>query len=121
MPKPSSKPPSAAPAPQALQTIDPGALAGVSGGARSGRSASASSGSGGGGGGGGGGGSDDALVGALTDILHSLHSISNQPSHGFGAQEMMLFMMMMQQRNAAPVVVQPGLPAIYSNGSTRIF
>jgi hypothetical protein len=119
MPKPSSRSPAQ---PQALQTIDPGALAGVSGGARSGRSASASSSSGSGGGGGGGGGGDsDALLGALSGILDSLHSISSQPSHGFGAQEMMLFMMMMQQRNASPVVVQPALPAVYADGKTRIF
>jgi hypothetical protein len=108
------------PQPQALQTIDPTALANVSGGARSGRTASSAG--GGGGGGGSGGGNNDAVLGALTGILDSLNSLAHQSSSGFSPQEMMLMMMVMQQRNSAPVqVVQPALPAIYTNGTTRVF
>ena len=115
-PKPPAQP---QPQPQALQTIDPTALANVSGGAaRAGRAA----GSGGGGGGGGGGGDSDALLGALTGILDSLSSLADQRPRGFSTQEMMIFMMMMQQRNnAVAVVQQPSLPAIYTNGTNRIF
>lgn len=98
--------------PEALQTIDPTALANVSGGAS--RTPAASSSSGGGG--------DDAVLSALTGILDSLHSLANQPRQGFGAQEMMLFMMMLQQRNSAvQVVQQPALPMIYTNGTNRVF
>jgi hypothetical protein len=99
--------------PEALQTIDPTALASVSGGAS--RTPAAASSSGGGGG-------DEAVLSALTGILDSLSSLANQPRQGFGAQEMMLFMMMMQQRNGAvQVVQQPSLPMIYTNGTNRIF
>jgi len=114
MPRPKSPP-----QPQPLQTIDPTALAGVRGGARAGRTP----GSGGGGGtGGGGGGSDtDAVLGALSGILDSLHSLTSQSSRGFNAQEMMLFMMMLQQRNNAVQVVQPASPVIYTNGTNRVF
>jgi hypothetical protein len=114
MPKPKS------PArPEALQTIDPTALAGVSGGARGGRTAGSGS---GGSGGGGGSGGDEALIGALTGILDSLSSLASQPQRGFNAQEMMLFMMMMQQRSGAvQIAAQPALPVIYTNGTNRIF
>jgi hypothetical protein len=100
---------------QALESIDPTALANVSGGARRAPS------SGGGGGGGGGGSDSDALIGALTGILDSLSSLANQQPRGFNAQEMMVFMMMMQQRNNAVQVVQPATPVIYSNGTHRVF
>jgi hypothetical protein len=79
--------------PKDLQTIDPTALAQVSGGA----SREASSGS-----------SGDAVTAALTGILDSLSSLSkSNQSSGFGANEMMLFMMMMQQRNSSQVVASP--------------
>jgi len=66
-----------------LQTIDPAALAQVSGGAAAPTSS----------------GSDDVLT-ALTGILHSIHSLANQNSGGgFNQQEMLLLMMVMQQRN----------------------
>lgn len=108
--------PKSPPSPQALQTIDPTALANVSGGARAGRTPSS------GGGAGGGGGGDEALIGALTGILDSLSSLASQPQRGFNAQEMMLFMMMMQQRGGAvQVAAQPALPVIYTNGTNRIF
>lgn len=101
--------------PQALQSIDPTALANVSGGARAGRTAGSGSGAGGGSSS-----DNDALMGALTGILDSLSSIANQPQRGFNAQEMMIFMMMMQQRNAVSVA-QPAMPVIYTNGTNRIF
>jgi hypothetical protein len=102
--------------PQALQTIDPTALATVSGGARSGRSATSADTSSSGG-------SSDAVLGALTGILDSLQSLTNQRSTGgFNPEEMMMFMMMMQQRNSGGVqVVQPSLPVIYADGTQRIF
>jgi hypothetical protein len=111
-----SKPKSPAP-PQALQTIDPSALANVSGGRAPTRSGSGSS-----SGGGSGGGGDDALVTALSGILDSLSSLASQPQRSFGAQEMMLLMMMMQRNGGAvQVAPQPALPIIYTNGTNRIF
>lgn len=73
-----------------LQTIDPTALAQVSGGAA--RTAS-------------GGEGDTAVMTALGGILDSLTSLArgNQQS-GFSAQEMMLFMMLVQQRTGPQVV-----------------
>ena len=67
-----------------LQTIDPAALAQVSGGA-TGTSASSTS---------------DPVLTALTGILDSLHELTKQNTGGgFNQQEMLLLMMMMQQRN----------------------
>ncbi|HWU88086.1 MAG TPA: hypothetical protein VN253_12455, partial [Kofleriaceae bacterium] len=113
-PKPSQ------PQPQALQTIDPTALANVSGGMRTPAAAASSSGGGGGGGGGAGG---DAVLSALNGILDSIHSLAGQGRQGggFNAQEMMMFMMMLQQRNSPVQVVQPSLPVIYTNGTNRVF
>jgi hypothetical protein len=103
--------PSKSQQPEALQTIDPTALANVSGGARKPAAASSASSSG-----------DEAVLSALDGILDSLHSLANQPRQGFNAQEMMLFMMMLQQRNnAVQGVQQPALPMIYTNGTNRIF
>lgn len=81
MPKPKAEP-----APTELQTIDPTALANVSGGA---------------------GGTDPAVMQALTGVLDSLQSLSNQRQQGggFGPTEMMMFMMMMGGRNNQPQVV----------------
>lgn len=67
-----------------LQTIDPAALAQVSGGA-TGTSTTSTS---------------DPVLTALTGILDSLKSLTKQNTGGgFNEQEMLLLMMMMQQRN----------------------
>lgn len=74
-----------------LQTIDPTALAQVSGGARTTTSTSA----------------DDATLTALAGIQDSLTSLANQNSGGGGfSNEMLLIMMMMMNRNSQPTVVQ---------------
>ncbi len=74
------------PAPEpiaALQTIDPTALAQVSGGA--GTSST-----------------DQAVMTALTGVLDSLKSLATQnQGGGFGPTEMMMFMMMMQGRGGS--------------------
>jgi hypothetical protein len=67
-----------------LQTIDPAALAQVSGGAAPAPTANAT---------------NEQLVTALTGILDSIQSLSGNRSSGFNQQEMLLFMMVMQQRN----------------------
>src|SRR5688572_603472 len=76
-----------APEPTELQTIDPTALATVSGGAS--------------------GGTDPAVMQALTGVLDSLQSLSqnNNQQSGFGSMEMMMMMMMMGGRNSAPAAV----------------
>jgi hypothetical protein len=66
-----------------FQTIDPTALAQVSGGATATPTTS----------------TDDQLITALTGILDTLKSINQPSSGGFNQQEMLLLMMMMQQRN----------------------
>jgi O-acetylhomoserine/O-acetylserine sulfhydrylase-like pyridoxal-dependent enzyme len=80
--------------PEPLQTIDPTALAQVSGGAGA---PAASSG-------------NEAVMTALTGILDSIKSLAGSQSQGgFGPTEMMLMMMMMQQghgRGGAQVVAQ---------------
>jgi len=74
-----------------LQTIDPTALARVSGGAAAPASTSTSS---------------DQVLTALTGILHSIHSLANQSSGGgFNQQEMLMLMIMMQQRNQQQAAV----------------
>ncbi len=67
-----------------LQTIDPAALAQVSGGTTT----TASTG-------------NDQVLTALTGILNSLQSLAGQQSNssGFNPQEMMMLMMVMEQRN----------------------
>lgn len=66
-----------------LQTIDPAALAQVSGGASSAPTTS-----------------NDQVLTALTGILESIQALAAQPATtGFNQQEMMMLMMMMQQRN----------------------
>ena len=92
------------PEPQALQTIDPTALAGVSGGRTRTASGSSSSSSTSG---------DDATLTALTGILDSLKDLNNsRNSSGFGLNEMMLLMMVMGRNNQSPTVVTTGAPAI---------
>ena len=78
-----------------LPTIDPAALAQISGGAVSSTTSS-----------------DDQVLTALTGILESIQSLATQPrSGGFNQQEMMMLVMMMQQRNqqaaAAATAVSP--------------
>jgi hypothetical protein len=70
--------------PQSLQTIDPAALAQVSGGT------TVTSGT-----------TDDQVMTALTGILNSIQQLGqqNQGSFGMNPTEMMMFMMVMQQRN----------------------
>jgi len=75
--------------PAQLQTIDPAALAQVSGGAAPTTSTSS-----------------DQVLTALTGILDSIHSLANQGSGGgFNQQEMLMLMMVMQQRNQQQVAV----------------
>lgn len=84
--------------PDPFQTIDPTALAQVSGGSAS---------------------SDDAVLNALNGVLDSIKSLSNQQSQGgFGPTEMMLFMMMLQGRNQPPYVqAAPGVqPFVCGDG-----
>jgi hypothetical protein len=76
-----------------LQTIDPAALAQVSGGA----AAPASN--------------NEQVLTALTGILESIQSLATQPSRGFSQQEMMLLMMMMQQRNQQQLAAVSGWSA----------
>ena len=73
-----------------LQTIDPAALAQVSGGAAAPTSTT---------------GSDQVLT-ALTGILDSIHSLANQRGNngGFNQQEMLMLVMLMQQRNQQQAV-----------------
>ena len=71
--------------PHELQTIDSAALAQVSGGVAQVPPTTA-----------------DPILTALTDILDSLKTLSQQNTGGgggFNQQEMLMFMMMMQQRN----------------------
>ena len=76
-----------------LPTIDPTALAQVSGGAAAPASA----------------GNNDAVMTALTGVLDSLKSLAgSQQQSGFGPQEMMLMMMMMGNRsNSGAQVAAP--------------
>ena len=74
-----------------LQTIDPAALAQVSGGTTASPPTS----------------SNDQVLTALTGILNSLQSLATQKpsSGGFSQQEMMLMMMVMAQRNQQQAAV----------------
>jgi hypothetical protein len=80
---------------QELQTIDPAALAQVSGGATSAPTSA----------------SNDQILTALTGILDSIKSLA-QPSSGGGLnqQEMLMLMMIMQQRNQQQVAVAAASP-----------
>jgi len=83
-----------------FQTIDPTALAQVSGGAAAPTD------------------NNEAVLSALTGILDSIESIaSNQNQGGFGPTEMMMFMMMLQNRNQPQAVLQTsGQPFTHGNG-----
>ena len=72
-----------------LQTIDPAALAQVSGGAATPTTSTSS----------------DQVLTALTGILDSIHSLANQHGGGFNQQEMLMLVMMMQQRNQQQTAV----------------
>jgi len=79
---------------QELQTIDPAALAQVSGGATT--TATTSS-------------SNDQVLTALTGILDSLKTITgSQNNGGFNTQEMVMLMLIMQQRNQQYAVFPAG-------------
>jgi len=73
-----------------LQSIDPAALAQVSGGATATATPSADC---------------DQVLTALNGVLDSIHSLANQNKGGFNQQEMLLFMVMMQQRNQQQAAV----------------
>lgn len=82
-----------------LQTIDPAALAQVSGGVGQTPPTNV----------------NDSLVTALTGILDSLQSLSTQRSgSGFNQQEMLLLMMMMQQRNQQQAAAAAAAAASWS-------
>jgi hypothetical protein len=75
---------------QELQTIDPAALAQVSGGATVSTSTAASS---------------DQILTALNGILSSIQGLTQQNTGGgFNQQEMLMLMMIMQQRNQQQVI-----------------
>lgn len=77
-----------------LQTIDPAALAQVSGGAATTTSASS-----------------DQVLTALTGILDSIHSLAKQSSGGgFNQQEMLLLMMVMQRNQQQTVAATSACP-----------
>lgn len=83
---------------QELPTIDPAALAQVSGGTTV-ATATASS-------------SSDQVLTALTGILSSIQSLAQHQSGGggFNQQEMLMLMMIMQQRNQQQVAVASANP-----------
>jgi len=73
-----------------LQTIDPAALAQVSGGTTTTTTST----------------SGDQVLTALTGILDSIQSLANKNTNsGFNQQEMLMLMMIMQQRNQQQVAV----------------
>jgi len=76
---------------QELQTIDPAALAQVSGGAATTTSTS-----------------NDQILTALNGVIDSLKSLT-QPNNngGFNQQEMLMLMLIMQQRNQQVVSADP--------------
>ena len=86
---------------QGLQTIDPAALAQVSGGTTV-STAPASS---------------DQILTALNGILTSIQGLAQPNAGGFNQQEMLMLMMIMQQRNQQVVATSPwggwGQPPIY--------
>lgn len=83
---------------QDLETIDPAALARVSGGATATATTS----------------TDDQLLTALGGILDSIKSIATQNNNGgINPQEMLLFMMMLQQRNQQDAAAAAALGGTY--------
>lgn len=87
---------------QGLQTIDPAALAQVSGGTTVSTSTTTS---------------NDQILTALNGILTSIQGLAQPNTGGFNQQEMLMLMMIMQQRNQQQVVANPwggwGQPGIY--------
>lgn len=85
---------------QGLQTIDPAALAQVSGGT----SVATPN-------------SNDQILTALNTILTSIQGLTQHNPGGLNQQEMMMLMMIMQQRNQQQVIASPwggwGQPGIY--------
>ena len=77
---------------QELQTIDPAALAQVSGGTTVSTSSA----------------TNDQILTALNGILTSIQGLAQPSSGGFNQQEMLMLMMIMQQRNQT--VVSAGTP-----------
>ncbi|HEX3474314.1 MAG TPA: hypothetical protein VHT91_04685 [Kofleriaceae bacterium] len=73
---------------QGLQTIDPAALAQVSGGTTVSTATS----------------STDQILTALNGILTSIQGLAQPNAGGFNQQEMMMMMMIMQQRNQQQVI-----------------
>ena len=89
---------------QGLQTIDPAALAQVSGGTTVSTSTSSS----------------DQILTALQGILSSIQGLTQQNTGGgFNQQEMLMMMMIMQQRNQQQIIATGnpwggwGQPGIY--------
>lgn len=82
---------------QELQTIDPAALAQVSGGTTVSQTTATSG---------------DQVLTALTGILSSIQSLAQQNTGGggFNQQEMLMLMMIMQQRNQQQVAVASSSP-----------
>jgi hypothetical protein len=81
---------------QELQTIDPAALAQVSGGTTVTTSSA----------------TNDQVLTALNGIISSIQSLTQNQgnSGGLNQQEMLMLMMVMQQRNAQPVSVASSWP-----------
>jgi hypothetical protein len=81
-----------------LQTIDPTALAQVSGGTTATATSSTS----------------DPVLTALSGILDSIHSLAQQnQGGGFNQSEMLMFMMMLQQRNQQDAAAAAALGGSY--------
>lgn len=87
--------------PDQLQTIDPAALAQVSGGATSTSTSTTT---------------NDQMYAALTGILESIQALASQRSAptGMNQQEMMMLMMVMQQRNQQQAAAAAAAATAYS-------
>ena len=80
-------------------SIDPAALAQVSGGASASQYKD--------------GGDSVDVLGALSGILDSLNDLSNHRSSGFSTTEMLMLMYVMEQRNRGPTVIAAPPPMPY--------
>ena len=80
-------------------SIDPAALAQVSGGASASQYKD--------------GGDSVDVLGALSGILDSLNDLSSHRSSGFSTTEMLMLMYVMEQRNRGPTVVAAPPPMPY--------
>ena len=84
-----------------LQTIDPAALAQVSGGT----TVATSTGS-----------TNDQILTSLNGILNSIQSLAQPNNNGLNQTEMLMLLMIMQQRNQQVAVASPwgwGQPPVY--------